>query len=31
MKSKQSKGIVLNTQGFGLADIKRVCEFFEKK
>lgn len=29
IKSKQSKGVIFNTHGFDLPDIKRLCEFLE--
>lgn len=31
IKSKDSKGVILNTHSFELSDIKRLCEIFEDK
>jgi hypothetical protein len=31
IKSKQSKGVIFNTQGFNYADVERLVEIFNKK
>nr|YP_009106639.1 putative site-specific DNA endonuclease [Dicloster acuatus]YP_009106656.1 putative site-specific DNA endonuclease [Dicloster acuatus]AIT95465.1 putative site-specific DNA endonuclease [Dicloster acuatus]AIT95470.1 putative site-specific DNA endonuclease [Dicloster acuatus] len=31
MKSKQSKGVLLNTQGFCFKDVKRLCDVLQSK
>ncbi len=31
MKSKDSKGVLLNTHSFELSDIKRLCELLESR